>query len=159
MPKLPWDIDHARGELELLDADLHRNYWKDWGRVLKAYLANPTDFYRAERFMECHPANQRFKWGCPESWWHQNLWWCAVVVNPATGRIEKDKHLNTRVEVWVKWGPYMESIDMGSHDPRVDTGATTFEQAIINLAHNVWTLYRDLPTVDDSEKLKKKDRW
>lgn len=55
-------------------------------------------------------------------------------------------------------GPTWEQ-GMPSHDPRVDTGAPTFERAIINLAHNIWMLYRDQPHVPNGAKLKKKHRW
>ena len=37
--------------------------------------------------------------------------------------------------------------DIGSHDPRIDTGGATFEEAIVNLAHNVWKLYGGNATV------------
>lgn len=92
------------------------------------------------------------------------------------GKHPFDKKRNTATRVWIEWGPLMSPTDLEihtpgqdmknvypdgcpSHDPRVDTGGKTFEKAIVNLAHNVWMLYRDQPDVSNDAELKKKDRW
>ena len=163
------------GDGELLHAACTRYYWRDWEKALKAYLADPHDFYAAEWFMQYHPANQRHKWGTPESWWHENLWWHVTKVDPKTKKIAtrknpgwrkngKGKHpvdtkRNTETNVWVEWGPYHEAENIGSHDPRTDTGGVTFEEAIVNLAHNVWKLYGANADVPHEATLDKKDRW
>ena len=172
------------GDHEILSADLHGYYWRDWRKALRAYLADPRDPYKAISFMELHPANQRLKWGSPENWFYFNVDWCFVKVDPETRRIEtkknpnwkknkKGKHphdpkRNTQTNVWVEWGPHFEHEwdtentgpdGIGSHDPRVDTGGGTFEEAMVNLAHNIWKLYGDKARVSDDAKLSAKDRW
>jgi hypothetical protein len=175
--------DPETGDRELLSADLHWYYWKGWRKALKAYLADPKDPYNAIWFLEMHPANQRHLWGHPEQWFHENLSWMVVKVDPKTERIETrknknwktnkkgknpvDKARNTATRFWVEWGPYMEAGTMtdipdqgtNSHDPRVDTGGKTFEKAMVALAHNIWMLYRDKSDVPNDAKLRKKDRW
>lgn len=176
------------GGHELLAADIHRYYWNDWKKALTQYLANPKDPAAAVWFLEMHPANQRYIGGTPFSWFHENLWWAFVKVDPKTKRIETyknknwkknkkgkrpfDTKRNTETNVWVEWGPYVENHGtdpnespytptqgIGSHDYRVDTGAKTFERAMVNLAHNIWKLYGDKTETPDDAKLSKKDRW
>jgi len=164
-----------------IHASIHQMYWRDWRKALKKYLKNTKDFHNAIRFLELHPANQRLKWGPPDEWFHENLWWAVVKVDPKTKRIEtkknknwrknkkgkfpNDKKRNTETNVWVEWGPYNEhdttfgSDGVSSHDMRVDTGGKTFEEAIVNLAHNIWLLYGDNKDAPDDAKLAKKDRW
>lgn len=162
---------------EQLTADLAVYRARDWARALKAYEKNPTEFYVAWDFLAEHPANRH-----PEnhfSMWCENFDVMVAKVDPETHRVEsrfskKGKNLgsdpgrNTLTEVWVEWGPwvmpskddpYISKYGMRSHDYRVDTGAETFEQAVINLAHNVWMLYRDKADTPNDAKLKKKDRW
>ncbi len=92
------------------------------------------------------------------------------------GKRPVDNKRNTETNIWVEWGPWCPAEElakefpdpgtnpgfghgMPSHDYRVDTGARTFEKAIVNLAHNVWMLYGDNADVPNGAKLKKKDRW
>lgn len=156
------------GDRELLHIALTRDYWKGWQKALEAYLKDPRDFHSAEWFLGYHPANQRHGWDTPESWWHQNLDWYVTKVDPHTNRIEDDKKRNVKTAVWVEWGPWHEHgedpehtpVDgIGSHDYRVDTGGDTFEQAIVNLAHNVWKLYGAEAEPKDGAKLRGEDRW
>ena len=79
---------------------------------------------------------------------------------------------NTRTEVWLEWGPYMEPADLAldgtplehrgegthSHDHRVDTGGASYEAAIINLAHNIYAFYGFRRAVGDHETLADTDR-
>lgn len=178
-----WLDNRKEGDNELLYASIHRTYWREWAKTLRAYLADPKDFYNAEWFLEQHPANQRLAWGSPDGWFSENLWWHVTKVDPVTKRIESkknpnwkkngkgkhppDKNRNTETNVWVEWGPYIEhsddpnvgSIGIASHEARVDTGGATFEEAIINLAHNVWKLYGANAKVSHKAKLSKEDRW
>ena len=177
-------LDPESGASERLHADLHGYYWKEWKQALKAYLADPKYPYNAICFLELHPANQRLVWGSPNGWFHENVNWSFVKVDPHTKRIESkknpnwkkngkgkhpaDKKRNTETNVWVEWGPHMEHKEnpqhtgpdgIPSHDPRVDTGGRTFEEAMVNLAHNVWILYRGNSDIPDDAKINKKDRW
>ncbi len=182
-----WSVEifPDEGDRELNAAALHRYYWIGWEKALKRYLADPRDPYNAEWFLCMHPANQRLAWGHPEGWFHENLWWHYAKVDPITKRIESkknpnwkknkkgknppDKKRNTLTQVWVEWGPYMEhpapndnyfpENGTSSHDPRCDTGGATFDEAIVNLAHNIWMLYKDKADVPNDAKLSKKDRW
>jgi len=68
----------------------------------------------------------------------------VVKVNPDTLEIDDDKTKNTKVQVWLECGgPVIDEEDgtclFGEtyHDWKLDTGADTFEQAIINLAELV----------------------
>jgi len=181
--KSSFDWLNVPGAREELYADLHRDYWKEWKRALKTYLDNPLDAHNAVRFLELHPANQRLAWGSPEPFFHENLTWFFVTVDPTTKRIETrknpgwkknkrgkyppDKKRNTETNVWVEWGPYTEgpselvpgSRGISTHDPRVDTGGRTFEKAMVNLAHNIWALYGGNANVADVARLKEKNRW
>jgi len=155
----------------LLNADLSVIRARTWKKALKQYLEDPKDFYRAWRFCTEHPANQRIlnkKW--IESWWKQNHSLMIMKVNSETKRVEDNKP-NTETNIWIEWGPYMESSELqehereflpqgiSSHEHRVDTGGKTFEEAIVNIAHNIWMLYRDQKSVSNDAELKKKDRW
>lgn len=163
--------DPSTGKLAQLNADLSAIYWKAWKKALKRYLKNPRDPFRAAQFLEHHPANQRLKWGCPEGWFYQNIDWCYVQVDPRTKRVKKDPRRNTETNVWIEWGPWHEAPTSGpevthypqngiaSHDPRVNTAGKTMEEAMVNLAHNIWELYRDKSDVPNDARLTKKQRW
>lgn len=123
-----------------------------------------------------------------ESFFWENLNIAVVKVDPKTKRIETKKNpnwkknrkgkrpvdaaRNTETNVWLEWGPWVEAEELAaswgdgatgdgasSHDWRVDTGGKTFEEAIVNLAHNIYVLYGARATCDTEEKLSKKDHW
>lgn len=62
-----------------------------------------------------------------------------VKVNPVTGMFEDVPSLNTRVRVWLECGPYSEPTR--THDPSLDCGGWTFEEAICTLAKLVRESY------------------
>lgn len=76
-------------------------------------------------------------------------------VNPESDRVEDDTFafLNTKVQVWLEFGPimdvnqYPESGDSPdwrrTHDPELDCGDDTYEDAIISLAALVKEHYGD----------------
>lgn len=68
-----------------------------------------------------------------------------VKVCPATNRIEDDDALNTKPQVWLECGPWgyfdLEKCYTGAHDPRLDCGGDTFEEAICVLAKLVMKHY------------------
>jgi hypothetical protein len=173
-----------------LSADLEHMHAKWWKRAVKNYEKDPSDFFNSYEFLLHHPANvRRFPAdglpGTPESWFEENLRIMVVKVDPKSKRIETkpnpdwkhngkgrnpvDSKRNTEANIWLEWGPFMESAEfapgeMGvaggtsSHDPRVDTGARTFEKAIVRLANNIYHLYGPHARVSDAKKLPKKLR-
>lgn len=164
--------EDGEGERALDRADIHRFYWKGWRKALEAYLAHPTDPCRAFEFLALHPANQSHRLGFPESRLRETLEWQMAKVDPATRRAEtkkskrggdrEDSACNTETVVWVEWGPWQDSCGLSgapSHDYRTDTSGHSFEEALVNLAHNVWMLYRDRTSVTPDAQLRKKDRW
>lgn len=99
------------------------------------------DFYTSYRFLKHHKMFQGSHFG-------QCLDIDVVKVNPETNRIEDDHRLNTKTSVWLECGSYVENSDDPMmrdihicHDPRLDCGADTFEQAIIKLAQLVQKYY------------------
>jgi hypothetical protein len=120
--------------------------------------------------------------GTPETWFEENLRIMVVKVDPKTKRIATkanpgwktngkgkrpiDSARNTETNVWLEWGPYIEAPEFPtdtpttggstSHDPRTDTGAATFELAIVNLANNVYHLYGGHSRIPHDKKLPKK---
>ena len=157
-------IKRDYGCVEVLHAECEASRLDEWAKTLRAYLEDPKDFYNAYWFLAEHPANNQSDYGDFE----MNYDIHVAKVDPVTRTVEDNKERNTKVEVWIEWGPWYEPPikDMPemingcrSHDYRVDTGGATFEEAIINLAHNVWFLYRDQKAISNKAKLKKKDRW
>ena len=134
-----------------------------WADVVRLYEADPTNFSAAWAFLTHHPANlARFdgeRPGPSYSRFQDNLDIAVVLVNPDTERVEDDASANTAVWIWLEWGPWCDDEGCASHDPRVATGAASFEGAVVNLAHNVYVLYQDAAAVPFGQKLKKKDRW
>jgi hypothetical protein len=70
-------------------------------------------------------------------------------VNPANNTIDDDSSKNTAIRVRLESGPGTEHItdalgyegDVHIHDPRLDVGGATFEEALIKLAERVRTHY------------------
>lgn len=161
----------GRGDLRLR-AELDAEWARSWARALSAYERHPLDFYCAYRFLDRHPANQRRpRLGTatglgPGSRLHENLHFDVVKVDPRTGRVEHekgslvpDRKRNTATAVWVEWGPYDEAEGMPSHDARTDTGGSSFEEAVVRLAHNVYVLYGGEADIPSTARLRKRDRW
>jgi len=167
------NIPFARGWSRVqLGADLEAIHAKEWAKAVKNYENDPNDFYHSYEFLSLHPANiRRFPRedmaGTPEPWFEENLSIAVVKVDPKTKRIETKG--NTETNVWLEWGPYEEESESHSdpcapeggthtHDPRTDTGGRTFEEAMVNLANNVYHLYGGHARVPDDKKLSKKLR-
>jgi hypothetical protein len=71
----------------------------------------------------------------------------VVKVNPINGEIDDDESKNTHTNVWLECGNYFkeDGYEGFCHDYNLDTGAMTFEQAIINLANIVKEKYGENP--------------
>jgi hypothetical protein len=140
------------GDAEVNHALVESYYWKDWAKAIRAYCQSPRDPYHSYWFLWHHPATQRFFRGVRLSAFSECLDIHYVKVDPNTHRIEDKKSRNTKTEVWLEWGPWIDKDDstpnipddgMASHDYRCDVGARTFDKAIVKLAKKVWKNYRD----------------
>lgn len=72
----------------------------------------------------------------------------VVKVNPETNEIDDDSKKNTKVQVWLECGdPILDENNRWqgdcSHDPKLDVGGDTFEEAIIKLSELVKKEYGD----------------
>jgi len=78
-------------------------------------------------------------------------------VDPGTNTISNDGTKNTKIRVWLEYGPYENvSYDdvphwVRTHDPNLDCGADTFEEAIIKLAGLIKEFYGTASVEDDIE--------
>jgi hypothetical protein len=68
-----------------------------------------------------------------------------------TGLVDDDKKKNVFTECWLEFGPVRQVVSAGgklhlehSHDPRLDTGGATFDQALVKLARLVKRHYGDV---------------
>lgn len=108
------------------------------------------DFYEAWWFLNEHSAftykhhdykNHEFSFGT----FHDCFNIEVVKVNPTTKQIDDNEKLNIKVEVWLECGKYVYEEHIGNytpcHDVRLDCGADTFKDAIINLANLVRKYY------------------
>ena len=89
------------------------------------------EFYEAFWFLLTHPIFENNFLDCAD--------FDAVKVNPATNRIDNDKALNTKTQIWIECGPFDENIFC--HDMDLDCGGDTFEEAICRLAELVRKKY------------------
>lgn len=113
----------------------HRNFTDAWFFLL--YHPAFKNKYGVERFRDC-------------------LCIDLGIVNPLTRNIDYDENLNTKVEVWLECGMWLEKENFSEdemqhikpegesvHDVNLDCGANTFKQAIIILAKKVLKYYGD----------------
>lgn len=115
-----------------------------------------NEFFEAWYFIALHPMNNGYKG------WEMSMYDLDIhiaKVDPETRIVTDDPERNTHIEVWLEFGPYeyMDSKDdpelykdvkeydrwRRTHDPRLDCGGDTFEEAIIKLAHLVKEHYGD----------------
>lgn len=77
------------------------------------------------------------------SWFTRALDIQIVKVNPDNDTLEDNKELNTKIQVWLECGPINkeENKYILTHDYDLDTGADTFEDAILLLANKVKEIY------------------
>lgn len=93
------------------------------------------DFYESWWFLLKHKMfNDRFV---------EELYIMVVKVNPDTNEIDDDNTKNTKVQIWLEHGAYIEEYNACSHDIDLDCGGDTFEEAIIELAKLVKKNYTD----------------
>lgn len=134
----------------------------DWWKTVKAFEANPNSVYNAYYYIANHPMFY---------YWH--VWrnhveegvaavherhlihdqgWESVhidphMIDPNTGKISDDEHLNTKVEWWYEYGPTLyqhmdgDSPGIRGHDWKRDGGADTYDEAIIKVAKSIHRYY------------------
>lgn len=126
-------------------------------------MSKYTTFFEAWHFLEGHPMFKREqdkdKWGT-YGFFRDCLDIMVQKVNPENDTIDDDKELNTKTVVWLECGPY--DPNHGVHDIELDTGADTFEQAIVNLAQLVLNHpeYGDYVEPEISEQQQRElDNW
>ena len=105
------------------------------------------DFYEAFWWLSEHPHYQyEFGGFGTNSFFQQAIIEIEVVkVNPKNNTIEDDKTLNTKTQVWIEPGTDFNN-EWGvceTHEWFLDCGGDTFEEAIINLAEDVFRFYGD----------------
>lgn len=94
------------------------------------------DFFQAFHYLKEHPAFKEY--------FVESLDIAVVKVDPKTKRIEDEQSRNTETAVWLETGPVYEGKHrepIYTHDPDIDCGGSTFEEAIIRLAKNVARYY------------------
>ena len=82
----------------------------------------------------------------PEKGFHISV----MMVNPKTDSIDDDKSKNTKLQIWLESGEVKENPDdccenftfITEHDPRLDCGGDTFEEAIVRLYQLVRKYYK-----------------
>lgn len=101
------------------------------------------DFYQSWHFLNSHS-----KFNTEEFCFMDCLDVSVVKVNPETNSIDDDFSKNTKVEFWLECGPREYCEDFGriisTHDPDLDCGGETFEDAIIELARFVSCYYGEI---------------
>ena len=91
-----------------------------------------NNFFDAFHFLDEHPIFQgRFQYGCCDI--------MVMKVNPNTKEVDDNRELNTETNVWLEAGPYEDGHTV--HDWEIDCGGDTYEEAIIELANNVFNKY------------------
>jgi hypothetical protein len=107
--------------------DFHSCWW--------FLVRHPTFFYAPSGKWENSVHN--------EPGFEENLDIHITKVCPLTDRIEQDPEVNTLTQVWLECGgwqtieDYEDSRGQACHDPDLDVGGATFEEAICNLAKAV----------------------
>jgi hypothetical protein len=164
-----------------LHADCQRYRVEDWEKTVRAFEANPNDFYNAWHYLDNHPAFWRFQGAdkrlAPTELIHErrlrherrlteSVDIDVVKVNPNSQRHEDDNALNTQTQVWVemgKWSWPEEITDSPNtwerhyHDPDLDCGADTIEEAIITAAIYLHTCYGNDRVICDKPYVPEED--
>lgn len=157
----------------------YREYWElcikdSWHETVAQYEADPGDVHNAYWYLDSHPVFWEFKTSGHEDYPRNhvsrlesgNAWLRGLIeidphkVHPETGRVDEDKSLNTMTEWWFETGP-MDILPRETphgkeqakwHDYRLDGGAATFEEAVIEMARRVHEHYGNDRRIIDTEQ-------
>lgn len=121
------------------------------------------EFYKSYKFLSEHPMfikkgkddeESKSNWRSSFSSFQECLDIDVVKVNRLSYEIDEDEYKNTLPQVWLEAGPKLKDGTIG-HDIGLDTGADTFEEAIINLAKLVKKVYGDYTkyNIDDFNRI------
>ncbi len=128
--------------------DLARMRRDAWRNLCHRYEENPADFYTAWHWLQGHPIFWYFGYRahesnlCHERGVDEGLEFHPAKVNPNTLSVSKRSSKNTLLQIWVEVFP--TSLKQGSnnsvrlHDVDCDTGAGTYEEAVIAVAKLIY---------------------
>lgn len=156
--------DTSAHDWESLYQSIQEHRIESWEKTARTFEATPGDFYNAWNYLDSHPVFWRFhgegqrptaeriheRYLMHDRRLMDSITIDAVKVNPNNHRVADDRELNTLTQVWIemgKWGwPGTETGDPHNrdahwHDPDLDCGGDTVEQAIITAAIHLHTAY------------------
>ncbi len=128
--------------------DLATGRRERWEFICRGYEQNPDDFYNAWMWVHHHPIFWYFaprrrheSTLCWERGTDEGLEFRVVKTDPETKRIEDDEERNTLTQVWVEVFPSSlkdDGRDGRLHDYLCDTGGDTYEEAVIEVAREIY---------------------
>lgn len=144
-----------------LYAQIQEHRHREWTEIVRAFEAEPGDFYRAWHYLNQHPlfwcVGGRRNKPMPVHEKHlihdrgvaEGLDLSVVKVDPNTRRVEmveegSGEDPNTQTEVWYelcfhRWGAQYD--DVRVHVWQADGGGDTYEEAVLKAAQQVHDLY------------------
>jgi hypothetical protein len=124
------------------DEEWEEEAYKEYTDARDRYLANTNDPAAAWQFLSNHPVNRTGIGVLAESRFKDNLEIEYVYAN-ANNEIDEDEEKNTKIQVWLEFGPYDEAEQISTHDTFCDITADTFEDGICLLADLIWRKYKN----------------
>jgi len=145
---------------------LQQDRESEWYEIVERFETNQS-LYNAYRYIENHPVFWRFHevgdWitfheRClyHESGIREGIEFTVVRVDPATQSASLDPALNTQVQVWFEFSlshDWKTPDAIRLHDYKLDSGAATYEEALIKAAKRLHRRYGN-----DRRKLRKYDK-
>lgn len=143
---------------------LHADVWgykqESWEEAVAAYEAVPDSFFNSWYYLNGHPVYWRFNQVADRPANHEsgleteygfgsdaiNIH-VTQVCSDCGRRHDDDPNLNNKTEIWLETGKWEMLPGKGSrhhghwHDPELDCGGDTYEEAVIKLARLVWEKY------------------
>lgn len=114
-------------------ADLLKAEYQQFLKTNESYLADPTNWALAYRWLQTHPAFWH-RSSLESSFWStdQGLWdkWESVLIND-----------DGEVEVLVEHGPWLDERTQSSLDHRLDAWGSSFEECYVKFAAKVHKYY------------------
>lgn len=140
----------------------------EWERIALEYEQAPDDFHSAWHYLDGHPAFWKFSTPSAGDDRPRNHYaflekgqaFARMSVDVLVTRVAEngvqsdDPELNTRTEVWLEAGKWDllegEHVHAHWHDIELDTGAPTYEEAVVKLARLVREKYGNDRQVADA---------
>lgn len=127
-----------------LYTDLQKGRKEEWIRMAERYEANPENLHAAWYWLNNHPIFYYFsneKWRhestlCDNRGVYEGLELLPALVDKDTRQIDGPPE-NAEIEIWVEVFPSSLTCgrnDIRLHDYELDTGAPTYEEALIKVA-------------------------